>query len=382
MTVLVQAEAAYWDLYYFQELTRILEESVSTARTLLNDNQVRLQAGKSSQLEVMEAESGLALREARRNDARHKQVEAMNKLLSFFSGADGFNHPKVRAADHPELRDEPVEYSSSMWAALQNNPDYLGQQRQIMQANIRVAYARNQLLPELDLTASYGLNGLGKTLDASSSNVESGHFETWSVGAELHIPLGGGVKAKHELSAGQMRKQEALLGLKSIEVAISTAMDTDVRRIAGLRESVGDFQRAADFSRRLLDEELSRLGVGKTDSQKVLQTEEKLFEAKRAVQEALVDYQKAFLEWELGKGTILKDRNVDFSRSELKNRTLNSLAALKLPPARIEHMVSEAKTSYDQRSAKSGLATAPQPDQTTPTPAQARTAPVSNEPDP
>ena len=359
MLILAQAEASYWDLYYFQELDRILEESVNTAKKVFDDNRVRRDAGKASDLEVMEAESGLAIREARRNDARHKLIQAMNRLVTFFSGADEFHRRSVRALDHPVLRDEPVDYSSSMWEALQNNPDYLSQRAQLAQSNIRVSFARNQRLPQLDLTASYGLNGLGSTFDTSSATMQTGHYETWSIGVELRIPLEGGIKSRNELLAARMRKEEALLGLKSTEVDLSTAMDTSVKRIEGLRDSVADYQKVVDFNQRLLDAELSRLEVGKTDSQRVLQTEEKLFEAKRAVQEVLVDYQKAFLEWEIGKGTLLRSRRVDFSQSQLKHRTLSSMVSMKMPMPQAERILVDAKKHYDKFNETLELAGAP-----------------------
>ncbi|MHB8519223.1 MAG: TolC family protein [Limisphaerales bacterium] len=352
MLMLAQAESAYWDLYFFQEQYRIFGESVALAKTIMDDNKVRLQSGLSSELEVLEAESGLALRAARQNDAHHKLVDAMNRLTALFSGSGSYTNALVQAVDLPVLRDADMDFFSSVRDALTWNPDYLSQQRQVLQANIRLAYARNQRWPQIDLKASYGLNGLGETMSSSWADVQTSHFESWTVGVEMRIPLGGGVRGKNELAAAKLRKQQALLGLKSAEVQLSSGLDTAIKRTAGLRDSVGDFQKASDFNERLLDAELARLTVGKTDSRKVLETEEKLSEARIAVLEALVAYQKAFLEWELGKGTLLKTRKAELTQAQLTDRMLASLQAEHVTSRELERYETEAKTRYEKERLK------------------------------
>ncbi|MBU6399082.1 MAG: TolC family protein [Verrucomicrobia bacterium] len=345
MLILAQAESAYWDLYYFQDLQRILGESAGVARTILKDDQVRLQAGQSSELEVLAAESGLALREAKAKDAHHKLVEAMNRLTALFSAAGAYSNLVVRAMDRPTLRATELDYFSSMGTALKWNPDYLSQLRQVTQADIRLAYAHNQRWPQVDLKASYGLNGLGDTYGSSWSQLQTAHYENWSLGVEVHMPLGGDIRGRNELSAAKLRKQQALLGLKNAEVQISTALDTAIKRTQGLRDSVGDFQKAVDYNQRLLDAEVARLAVGKSDSRKVLEIEEELSEAKRALLESLVAYEKSYLEWELGRGTLLRMQNVDMTQTQLRDRLVQRLH---LSPGATGHLFAEAKTSYEK----------------------------------
>ena len=65
LLVLASAEAAYWDLHLAQEQVRIGTDSLATAQKILKDNQARLEVGKSSELEVMQAQAGLAARKAK-----------------------------------------------------------------------------------------------------------------------------------------------------------------------------------------------------------------------------------------------------------------------------------------------------------------------------
>src|SRR5262245_47991098 len=57
MIVLSTAEAAYWNLYLAQEQVRALQDSVKTAESILNDAQEKVKAGKSAELEVLEAQA-------------------------------------------------------------------------------------------------------------------------------------------------------------------------------------------------------------------------------------------------------------------------------------------------------------------------------------
>ena len=93
-------------------------------------------------------------------DAREKFFEAISRLSALY-GASGSNQLVV-AIDTPQVNDLPLSYYDSFLAATTLNPDYLGQLKKIASEKLRVAYAKNQRLPQLDLKASYGLNGLGR----------------------------------------------------------------------------------------------------------------------------------------------------------------------------------------------------------------------------
>src|SRR5207302_1469383 len=193
MLVISTAEAAYWNLFLAQEQVRFFRESALLAETLVRDNEARFQTGKGSELEVLEAKAGLALRKT--------------------------------------------------------------------------------TLPEADLKASYGLNGLGPDPESSWEDVQQRGFPSFSAGVEWHIPLGGGIRAKNELDAAKLRKRQALITLKETETQILNAIDTALRKIRSTHEAIGDYELIVSFNRNLLDSELERLEVGKIGSRRVLEVE-------------------------------------------------------------------------------------------------------------
>lgn len=321
METVTTAEAAYWNLFMAQEQVRFFQDSVALAEGLVRDNKTRAETGKGSDLEVLESASGLALRQTKLAEAEQKLQEAAMRAMTLYAEPALATRRGVQAVDQPEVAAADPEFLPSAEAAFDFNPDYRSQQQKIQQEEIRVAYAKNQRLPQLDLRASYGLNGLGETPAASHEDIERGRFPSFTVGIELHIPLGGDIKGRNELAAAKLRKQQALLSLKQVETQIINAVQTAVQKIHSARGAVEGNKKVVAFNQSLLETLLERLQVGKVESRKVLEVEASLFEARNAVLDALVQYERARLELDLVQGATLKTRQLDFSRTELQDRT-------------------------------------------------------------
>lgn len=211
MLVLAQAEAAYWDLHLSQEQDRISRESVDLASKILTDNKVRSEVGKSSELEVLQAQAGLSLRQSRQNEAFLKVFEGANRVANFFSDASTKSSVSVRTTDKPDLAEVSPSLFDNFKVAYDRNPDYLIRKKQVSQEDLRIAYARNQRLPQFDLKGSYGFNGLGQSPGESHDNIGAADFPAWSVGVEMRVPLTGGIKEKREWEAAKLSKTRALL---------------------------------------------------------------------------------------------------------------------------------------------------------------------------
>jgi len=321
MTAVSTAEATYWNLYLAQEQVRFFEESVRTAETVLKDNRTRFDAGKGSELEMLEAEAGLGLRRAKLGEAQQKVVEAMNRVHSLCAERIRESTPRLRAVDVPMLRADLRDYEKFSQSALELNPDYLIQQEKVDQELVRLGYARNQRLPELDLKGAYGLNGLGQTPGESWDAVSRENYASWSIGVEFRVPLEGGTKTRHELSAAELQVQSAEMALHGLQTEIFNGLDTTRHKALSLRESVASYESSVSYNQSLLDSALTRLEAGKLESRKVFEIESDLFEAKNSVVESLVRYQIALLEMEVVQGSLLEKRNLEVTQDGLREAT-------------------------------------------------------------
>jgi outer membrane protein TolC len=206
------------------------------------------------------------------------------------------------------------------------NPDYLIQRQKLRQEQVRLGVARNQRLPELDFKGAYGLNGLGATPGDSLEAIQTHGFPSWSMGFELRIPLGGGIKERNDFKAAKLTLQEAVVNLNAIQTQIANALDAGIRKTRKWQESIQSYQSVIDFNENLLKTQVARLNAGSIEARKVLEVEADLFESRQSLAEALVQRQRALLALQLAEGTILKQSNLDLTREELRRKTEALLA--------------------------------------------------------
>jgi len=276
-------------------------------------------------------------------------AEAANQLNTLFSGTGGETNISVWAAEEPEVREVTLNFYDGYGAAIENNPDYLTRKHQAIAENVRLAYTKNQRLPQLDLKGSYGLNGLGLNPDESHEDLSHSRFPAWSVGVEFRIPVTGGIRERNEYAAAKLAKQKSLVGLKEIEVQLGNALSTAILKVNNLRESVENHRSVISFHQRLLENQVTRMQAGVIDSRTVLETEEKLFEARVALLENLVSYQKSLLELELVKGTTLASRNIDLTKAELQEMTQRFLSTHRFAGPEFDAIRAEVENEYRTR---------------------------------
>lgn len=349
MVVLATAIASYWELYLAQEQLRFFRESVGTAEKILNDNRARLQAGRGSELEVLQAEAGLALRRSKLGEAEQKLYEAANKVLSLCSMTVVETNRLVHAVDAPQVGDQEFTYFDAWRSALDVNPDYASQRLKLTQEMVRLAYARNQALPELNLKGSYGLNGLGQTPGDSWDAVTRGGYPSWSIGVELRVPLAGGIRARNELRAAHLRYREAVVGLREVETQIANSVDTALHKIRSARETAHSYRSVLDFNQNLLDSALAQLEVGRIESRKILDIEADVLESRNSATEARVHYQRAVLELEMIEGSLLKEHHFDLSQRELQLFTADLARQNQLDGKEYDDFVRNLKWAYEAK---------------------------------
>jgi outer membrane protein TolC len=331
MLAISQAEAAYWNLYFAQEQLAFFKQSVGLAETVLSDTRERLKAGQASELDVMEAQSGLGLRQSKQNEALQNFYDALGQVQTL-SGIAPMEHGRIiRALDTPPPAIVAPRYADSYQRAFDLNPDYLIQLQKVDQQQLRLGVAKNQRLPELNVKGAYGVNGLGTTPGESLDFLQTQNFPSWSVALELRIPLAGGIKERNELKAAKLTLQEAVENLSAIQTQIANALDAGIRKTQKWQDSIQSYQAVIDFNEDLLKTEIARLNAGAIEPRKVLEVEADLFDARQSFAEALVQRQRALLALQLTEGTILQVSHLDLTREQLKEKTQALLSKHSLP---------------------------------------------------
>lgn len=326
MLTMAQAEGAYWNLYFAQEQVHFFDDSVAAAREVLNDSQEKLKAGQGAELDVMEAQSAVALRNTKRNDAIQSYYDALDHLQTLAGESPdptlpASGSPAYRAVDDPHTTLSPPTYQDTYQEAFSLNPDYLIQNEKMNQERLRFGVAKNQLLPELDAKAAYGYNGLGGTPAGAWSAAESQSDPSWSIGLELIMPLGGNIKGRNELKAARLALQEAYINLKGVETQMANSLSISIQKARAWQQSIQSYQTVVDYDQAVFHTQLARLKAGTVEAQAVLDAEADWLDARQDLAGALAQYRNALVEIELNDGSFLKDNRLEITREELQQQT-------------------------------------------------------------
>ncbi len=317
MRVVAEAISTYWDLYISKQKHRVVAESVGLSEKLLEYNAARVRTGKMAETEVLEAEAGVVARRSLLSEARQQIVSSTNKVRSLFSSSVADNHREISPTDAVKVTDIETDFDERMAKAFKLRAEYLSSLKKIEREDVRIMYAENQRWPQLDLKGSYGLNGLSNSPGDSWTDLKEENNDTWAVGLELRIPLGGDMKSRSELNASKKRKRQALLEMKAVEVSLANSMDTAIRSAQSALEQLRQYDKVIDLNRRLLEAEVARFQSGKSNSRLVLEKEANLLRAKEAHLESLLRYAKSVLGLELTEGTLLLDYGIEVMEVDL-----------------------------------------------------------------
>ncbi len=311
MRTVGEAAATYWSLFQAQEKQKLREESIEIAEQILKDSRERLRNGKMAQTDVLEARAGVATRRSLQSEARQEHLEATNRLRTLFALAVARDMPPIEAVEKPVSNQALPDYPSVLKKATELRPEYLAAQKRVERSGIKLAYARNQSWPELDLKASYGLNGLDFDSGDAWEQIEDHEHKDWSVGLKLRLPLQGNREGEAEVHKSKLEQKRALLDLKSIEVELANGVDTALHQVASAAEQFDFAKNVVEIHQQLLEAEMARLDAGKSNSRLVLEKEENYRKAQEVALKNMVNLQKALVGLEIAGGTVLTNHGVE-----------------------------------------------------------------------
>ena len=305
-SVAAEAILSYHDLLLGQQKVTVAVEKIAMGERLLVQARDLNRQGRLPQSDVWEVESSLLRYQGLLSEARQAELERINKLRTLLMLATGDELYRLKASDPlPSVDAQPVQVQDSLKTALQQREDLRMRKTLLQREGIQLAYAANQMLPRIDLLASYGLNGLSLSAESAFSRPATAAYVTWSVGVQLAMPLGENKQAKADLVAAQMRQKDALLAIQALEVSIANDVETSVGLLQSSVERWRLGREVAQREQQQLALELKRLASGRSDFREVLAREERVINARFAVTEQQVAYAKADTLLQAAQGTLL-----------------------------------------------------------------------------
>jgi len=343
MVSLSSAELAYWNVHGAARQLEYMRESLEVAQKMAKDAQTMKEAGKAAPVELSTASAGVEERRARIFSAQQRFTEARAVLAGFCgaSVAEGF---EVSTTAPPPPNKVTPDVTGGLARAYVANPDYLGKVAAKEAEDIRADFMRNQKLPQLNLKASYGLNGLGTTLSRSADDITDTAFPAWGLGIEFKMPLGNR-EAKNRYAAALARQKNAENSVSDVRMQLGNAVDNAVQKVINSRETLAAYYRAIALNQEVLNSRTVDQKEGKADIRRVLEAEEDLSEAKLAAVSGLIQYRQALLEYELATGQVLENRGIAITKEELAQKTALLARGKKITPQQYEEYLGAVRES-------------------------------------
>jgi outer membrane protein TolC len=311
---------AYWDLVFAIQAAEVADRSLQLATKLVEDNQARVEVGTLAPLDVVQAQAEQATRRqaVATTQAAVRTAELALKRLIVNGTDDPYWVSTIEPVDRPTYSTESLDVAGAVRKALSSRTDIEQSRKQIQSNNISIRNLSDQRLPALDLTASYGLAGIGGTqfvrppgspLGAPPSQVLPGGFSdtlstlfnqkapTWNFSAIFSYPIGSST-ADANLARARVQQQQTIAQQRQLELQIATEVTNAALLVESNRERLQAAQAARDLAERRLDAEQSRFEVGLSTNFFVVQAQRDLRDSQNAELRALLDYRRAQVDFE------------------------------------------------------------------------------------
>jgi outer membrane protein TolC len=312
-----QVRLAYWGLRSAIEQIEIQRRSLAQAQQLLEENRIRVQLGRMTELQLVQAEAQVASAEQSLLNAeiQWRNQEFAFKRLLLGGPDDQLLIQTVNPVDEPTLVDQEVDIQAAIDVALQQRTDIRQQRQQRDISELNLGVNRSSALPELNLTAGYSLQGVGGDLFQRSELggdpvlVESGGYSdglrsiaefdtpTWSLTLNASYPLGANV-TRANLERARLQLRQAELALRSQELAIITQVTTAGLAVRNTYLQYQAAQRNREAAERAAETELLRYSVGVATNYEVVQAQNALTTARLSELNAIINHTNAVTEFE------------------------------------------------------------------------------------
>jgi outer membrane protein TolC len=335
-TVLIETiyrvEEAYWNLVHSIEFLKAKQQSLELARDLLNKNKKEEEVGMIAPIEILSAQAEVATREADILQAQAMVKNSHDSLRTLINlEAEGENaEATIIPVDQPVSEKKDVSLEESLALARENRPDLLADQVDLDTKELNISYYRNQLLPSVDLEASYWSPGISGTQilylnDDPLSGVIVGtvpgrasdavrdafkfRYRNWSVGLTLTLPFSS-LLTKSDYALAKAGREQSVLRLKHQEQQVALEVRNAVRAVQTDYERVQAYRLARELAAGKLEAEEKKLLVGLSTNYIVLQYQRDLAVTRAAELRASIDYSLSLANLERVQGTTLKSRNI------------------------------------------------------------------------
>lgn len=297
----LQVRQAYWQARLAREMEAITAEALIQAERFLADEQLRLRAGRASELEVMRAEVS-------RDNLRPQVVQARNAAeLAMLN--------LKRLVDIP--LDAPVALATDLGAPeggavaarrvdaaslLGRRANIQAAEEQVAMRQEQVRIARGSYLPSVSLNMAYGR----QLFPADVFQLDGDWRTDWTVSLGVEFPLFTGFRRGAEVDEARVELERARLQLGQLREAVQMQYEQAVGERERAREAITARERTVEVAERVYDLTVLRYEQGLATQLEVADARLALLQARTNLAQAVADFHIAdagLVRAQVGPGT-------------------------------------------------------------------------------
>lgn len=305
-----QVELTYWDLVLAKALLNINTFAVGLANEQLRLNTDLYAAGRGVEADVLSAEAERADRAARVIDAQAQIKDRNLLLIRLLNPQDTSPWQLTFEPQTPaDVAVVPVDPEASVKLAMDYRPELAQARLDLSNADLDVRGAKNSLLPQLDLVASYGETNGANSTGGALDFLDDDDGSSYAIGLEFSTPIPRRAeKARYRRSLLTQTQRERLIAdtEQDIESDTRRAVVEVERQLAQITPA----QEAVQARTRELETAQARYTTGRSTNLDVLIVQRDLIQAQVNEVSARIAYLQALTSLYAAEGTLLDRRGI------------------------------------------------------------------------
>ncbi len=333
LRTIYSVDEAYWNLVFSIDALEVSRQSLRLAEELLEKNRKEIEIGSLAPKEILSAQSEVALRRANILKEEAALRDNMDRLRTLINLPREDRTTEIVPTDKPTFTPREMGFEEALGQALENRPDLISASFDQKNKDLQLGYARNQLLPALNLNLSFWSPGISGTqilyLDnnplsgiivgkvpggAARAFRDAGslNYKNWSVYLTLDIPFNT-IFSRAAAAQAKLALEQSVRRQRQLEQQAELEIEMALRAIQSNYEQVEAYGAARDLAAQKLRAEEEKFKAGLSSNYFVLQYQRDLAQARSLELRAIIDYNLSNSLLDRILGISLKTRNINLA---------------------------------------------------------------------
>ena len=294
--IISKVKESYYNYVLYIEKYKTAEISLKRARDLLNIVQKRKEKGLASNIDLLEAQTGVAEREDTLlaiEKALRFAEDNLKYVTNIIDDVELWN-AEIEPLDKPGFEEDPIDLVESLKQAFEYRPDYETAKIELASQNIRIKVKKNSLLPTIDLTGSFALNGLNRNYNEALGDMSSTDYRDWNIGAKISFPWGN-KEAKGNYEKAKLTKAQLLISFDRLQQMIILQVRDSVRGVNISEQKINTSKKRKETETARYEAIEKRFREGLVSTHDMLEYQEDLSQAEESYIQALIDYSNSLI---------------------------------------------------------------------------------------